>query len=113
MPPELCDSGYVFETREEAFGLGRPTSSPWIRTSSDAAARRGLHVVAGFCERAGAALYNSAAVIGPEGLIGVYRKTHLWGAEALFFERGDLGFPVFQTRFGRIALLGLAMWLVS
>ena len=104
--PELCDSGYVFETREEAFGLGSdPTSSPSIRAWSDAAARRGLHVVAGFCERAGAALYNSAAVIGPEGLIGVYRKTHLWGAEALFFERGDLGFPVFQTRLGRIASL--------
>jgi predicted amidohydrolase len=104
--PELCDTGYVFETRDEAFGLASATAdSPSIRAWSTVARDRGLHVVAGFCERAGDALYNSAAVIGPEGLLGVYRKNHLWGAEALFFERGDLGFPVFRTRIGRVAAL--------
>ena len=34
----------------------------------------------------------------------MYRKNHLWGAEALFFERGDLGMPVFHTDFGRVAI---------
>jgi N-carbamoylputrescine amidase len=34
-------------------------------------------------------------VIGPDGLIGVYRKNHLWAEEALYFEPGDRGFPVF------------------
>jgi predicted amidohydrolase len=43
-------------------------------------------------------------VVGPEGFIGTYRKNHLWGAENLFFEPGDLGFPVFRTRFGRIGV---------
>jgi len=105
--PELSDSGYVFETREEAFSLATdPASSPSIRDWADVAARRNLHIVAGFAERAGPCLYNSAAVITPEdGLIGVYRKTHLWGEEALFFERGDAGFPVFRTRLGRIGAL--------
>jgi predicted amidohydrolase len=104
--PELCDTGYVFETREEAFGLAsNPADSPSIRAWSRIARDRGMHIVAGFTERSGEALYNSAAVIGPEGLLGVYRKNHLWGAEALFFERGDLGFPVFRTRIGRIAAL--------
>lgn len=104
--PELCDSGYVFETREEAFSLASDTTdSPSIRAWAEVARSRNLHVVAGFCERSGEALYNSAAVIGPEGLLGTYRKNHLWGAEALFFERGDVGFPVFRTRLGRIAAL--------
>jgi predicted amidohydrolase len=105
--PELSDSGYVFETREEAFALATdPAQSPSIRAWGDCAKRRNLHIVAGFCERAGPALYNSAAVISPEdGLLGVYRKTHLWDAEALFFERGDLGYPVFRTRLGRIGAL--------
>lgn len=104
--PELSDSGYVFETREEAFALsGTAAESPAVRAWCELAARRGLHIVGGFCERDGEALYNSAAIVDPNGLIGIYRKNHLWAAENLFFERGDGGFPVFTTRIGRIAAL--------
>ena len=104
--PELSDSGYVFETRDEAYSLaGSATDSATIRTWSDVARKRHLHIVGGFCERHDDVLYNSAAVVGPDGLIGVYRKNHLWGAENLFFERGNLGFPVFNTRLGRIGVL--------
>lgn len=104
--PELADSGYVFETRAEAFSLAAsPAASPALAAWGAVAKRRGMHLVTGFAERDGPSLYNSAAVIGPDGLIGVYRKTHLWGEEALFFERGDLGFPVFRTPLGRIAAL--------
>jgi len=102
--PELCNSGYVFESRAEAFALAEeipagPTSLAWI----DIARRRGLHLVAGISEREGDALYNSAVVIGPSGYVGTFRKVHLWGAENLFFEPGNVGFPVFRTALGRIA----------
>ena len=104
--PELCDSGYVFETRAEAFELSSEVeSSPTIEGWCSIAKRRGIYIVGGFCERSGEALYNSAAIIGPDGLIGIYRKLHLWGAEALYFERGNLGVPVFTTRIGRISAL--------
>lgn len=104
--PELSDSGYVFETRVEAYQLASEVeSSPTIEQWCDVAKRRGIYIVGGFCERAGEVLYNSAAVIGPDGLIGIYRKLHLWGAEALYFERGNLGVPVFTTRIGRISAL--------
>jgi N-carbamoylputrescine amidase len=101
--PELCNSGYVFESREEAFALAEeipqgPTCKAWV----DIAHRHGLHIVAGISERDGNALYNAAAVIGPSGYIGTFRKVHLWGAENLFFEPGNLGFPVFKTPLGRI-----------
>lgn len=92
--PELCASGYVFRTREEAFALaeavpGGPTSAAW----STLATRRGLYIVAGIAELAGNALYNSSVVLGPRGYIGTFRKMHLWNEENLFFEPGDLGFP--------------------
>ena len=104
--PELSDSGYVFESREEAFGLaGTAAGSETLRLWADAARGRGLHIVGGFCEREGGRLFNSAAVVGPDGLIGVYRKTHLWDAENLWFEPGDHGFPVFATPFGRVGAL--------
>lgn len=103
--PELANTGYVFETRAEALALaepvpGGPTTDAWV----EVAARRNLHIVAGITEREGNALYNSAVVIGPQGYIGTYRKMHLWGAENLFFEPGNNGFPVFHTAIGRIGV---------
>lgn len=102
--PELANSGYMFETREEAFGLAEPvpggeTCDLWERLAHSF----GITIVAGICERDGSALYNSAVTIGPSGYIGTYRKVHLWNHEALFFEPGNLGFPVFTTDVGRIA----------
>jgi len=103
--PELCNTGYMFASREEAFAIAEeipagPTVAAWIAC----AARHRLHLVAGICERAGASLYNSAVVIGPDGFVGTFRKVHLWNEEALYFEPGDLGFPVFQTPIGRIGV---------
>jgi predicted amidohydrolase len=102
--PELCNSGYVFETRDEAFALAEPIADgPTTKTWMAAAARHGMVIVAGIAERDGDNLYNAAVVVGPEGYIGTYRKNHLWGAENLFFEPGDLGVPVFHIGSGRIA----------
>jgi len=103
--PELCNSGYVFASRREAFGLAEPVpDGPTTKAWQEAAGRHGAVIVAGVCERAGEALYNSAAIVGPNGFIGTYRKVHLWGSENLFFEPGDLGVPVWKTEFGRMAV---------
>jgi predicted amidohydrolase len=44
-------------------------------------------------------------LVGPEGYIGRYRKTHLWNTEKLWFTPGDEGFAVYDTKIGRIGLL--------
>lgn len=103
--PELANSGYVFESRGEAFTLAEPvpngpTTEAWARI----AAERGIWLVAGISERAGESLFNSAVLIGPEGHTGTFRKVHLWNEENLYFEPGDLGFPVFRTPFGRVGM---------
>lgn len=101
--PELANSGYVFETRQEAFGLSEPVpGGETYKAWAEVAARRQLHIVAGICERDGEVLYNSSVVIGPSGHVGTFRKVHLWNEENLFFEPGNLGFPVFKTPIGRI-----------
>jgi predicted amidohydrolase len=103
--PELCNSGYMFQSREEAFAASEPVpAGPTVRAWSETAARHKLHLVAGICERDGAKLFNSAALIGPAGYIGTFRKVHLWNEENLYFEPGDLGFPVFHTAIGRIGM---------
>lgn len=103
--PELASTGYSFDTREEAYAHAEqvptgPTCQAWI----DAAAEHNAYIVAGIAELDGVHLYDTAVLIGPEGYIGRYRKTHLWNREKLIFSTGD-EYPVFDTRIGRIGLL--------
>jgi len=102
--PELCNTGYVFATREEALDLSEavpdgPTCDAWMA----AARTHSMFIVAGITERDGAKLNNSAVLIGPQGHVGIYRKNHLWGAENTIFAPGNLGVPVFDIGAGRIA----------
>jgi predicted amidohydrolase len=104
--PELGNSGYVFNSRSEAFGLAEAIpDGHTCRAYIDAIRGSTVHVVAGVCERDGDRLYNSAVLLGPDGFIGTYRKLHLWHEERLFFEPGDLGLPVFYLPFGRIGIM--------
>jgi predicted amidohydrolase len=101
--PELVTSGYVFESAEEARGLALPVEdlSDW----GEEAARAEAVVIGGFAELGeDGAVYNSAAVFGPDGLLAVYRKTHLWDREKLCFEPGANPPPVIDTPFGRIGV---------
>ena len=103
--PELSNSGYMFNSREEAFALSEAIpDGPTVKAWSEIALRHKLHLVAGICERDGAKLFNSAVLIGPNGYIGTFRKVHLWNEENLYFEPGDLGFPVYHTAIGRIGM---------
>jgi N-carbamoylputrescine amidase len=103
--PELANTGYVFCDRQEARALAEPVpGGETVLAWSAVAAQRKLCIVAGINERQGDALFNSAVVIGPQGYLGRYRKVHLWADEKKIFLPGDLGFPVFDMPFGRLAV---------
>ena len=52
--PELSNTGYMFQSREEAFALSEPIpNGPTVRAWSEIAAKHKLHLVAGICERDG------------------------------------------------------------
>ena len=104
--PELGNSGYIFNSRAEAFALAESIpDGPTCQAYLEAICGTGVYAAVGLCERDGPRLYNSAALLGPEGFIGKYRKLHLWHEEQLFFEPGNLGLPVFHLPFGRVGLL--------
>ncbi|MFG2464511.1 nitrilase family protein [Streptomyces canus] len=101
--PELCNSGYAFDSREEAWSSAEEVpGGEACRAWEELCRRHGIHLVAGIAERSGSRLFNASVVFGPDGYVGTFRKVHLWDRENLFFEPGDLGFPVFQTPIGRI-----------
>ena len=106
--PEMATSGYAFSNHEELARFAEPAAADDLGRAltgwAELAARHRLHIVGGFPEAAGGDFFNSAALVGPGGLLGVYRKVHLFFNEKHLFRPGDRGFPVFDLPFGRVGM---------
>ena len=65
-----------------------------------------LYIVAGLVERDGKTLYNTAALLGPDGkLVGRYRKVTLPRGEIEAGITPGHEYPVFDTRFGKLGMM--------
>jgi predicted amidohydrolase len=92
--PELCTTGYSFLSNEETLQEAEDLSGESVAIFQKLAAELQAMVVAGFAEKDGNDVYNSALAALPDGTIKVYRKTHLFYKETLCFEPGNSGFFV-------------------
>jgi 5-aminopentanamidase len=103
--PECSISGYCFDSLDEAKPFAEPLDGPSAQAIAEACTRTGTHVVAGYIERDGANFYNAAMLVGPNGVIGNYRKVHLpfLGVDR-FLTPGDKPFHVFDLPFGRVGI---------
>ena len=102
--PELTNSGCDLASRDQALELAEEVpSEPTVRAWREEAEGSDVCVVGGLLEREGDTLYNSAVLLGP-GMLGRYRKTHLWNKEKLLYEPGR-ELPVFDTPLGSIGVL--------
>jgi len=108
--PELFNTGYNFIDVEEVRKLSEAESAFTFQSVREFAATRSCYIVYGFAEKADR-IYNSAALVGPDGLIGIYRKVHLYDRENLLFAPGNLGFPVFDLPFGRVGMMICFDWI--
>jgi len=75
--PECSLTGYCFESAAEAAPYAQTIPGPATDRLAAACARHGGYVVVGMLERDGDTLYNAAVMVGPEGVVGSYRKVHL------------------------------------
>jgi len=109
--PEFFATGYQFVSQEEVSGLSEsiPNGDTTERLS-ELSRQKGIYLVAGLPERDGDRFFNSAVLSGPDGFIGVYRKTHLFFEEKLYFSPGDTGFKVWDTKVGRIGIMICFDW---
>jgi predicted amidohydrolase len=101
--PELIVPGYRLDAALLDTGA-EPLDGPTIRAWQKLAATAGGYIAGGFCERDGDQLYNTAVLLGPEGLLLHYRKLHTFGAEHRIFTPGDRGLPVVELPLGRIGV---------
>ncbi|MFY9584042.1 MAG: carbon-nitrogen hydrolase [Candidatus Acidiferrales bacterium] len=109
---ELFRSQYFCrEENAELFALAEPVPGPSTQALSKLARELDVVIIAPLFEKRAAGVYhNTAAVIDADGsLLGLYRKMHIPDDplyyEKFYFTPGDLGFPNFDTRYGRIGVL--------
>jgi predicted amidohydrolase len=102
--PECAIPGYVFDSADEAMPFAEEIPGPSSEALERECRRLGLHVVCGLLERSDNAVRNAAVLVGPDGLVGTYRKTHLpfLGVDR-FVAPGD-ELTVFDTSIGRIGI---------
>tara|TARA_B100000686_G_scaffold344553_1_gene427396 strand:- start:185 stop:979 length:795 start_codon:yes stop_codon:yes gene_type:complete len=109
--PELCSTGYQFVSEQEALSLAEfiPDGVTTQRVLQWAKATNGV-VVAGLAECERGVVYNSAVIAGPQGVLGVYRKVHLFDMEKKIFRPGSGPLPVFDTGIGKVGIMICFDW---
>ena len=109
--PELFSTGYQFASLEEVAELAEDTrTGSTIQGLTRVCQDKKMHIAAGFAEKDGLAYYNSAVLTGPEGVLGVYRKTHLFYEEKLWFTPGNGPYGVYDIGQARIGLMVCFDW---
>jgi predicted amidohydrolase len=75
--PEAFLTGYCFSSKSEAVAVSQTIPGPATHRLTVLADQLNLFLVVGMLERDGERLFNSAVIVGPNGVVGSYRKTHL------------------------------------
>jgi len=103
--PECALTGYAFESLEEEMQFAEGLDGPSSQAIADVCRETGVYVAAGFIESDSEKFYNSVMLVGPEGVVGSYRKVHLpfIGIDR-FVSPGDRPFQVFELPFGKVGL---------
>ncbi|MBR0799605.1 amidohydrolase [Bradyrhizobium jicamae] len=104
--PEMGTTGYCWFDRAEVAPFVETVPGPTTSRFAELASRHGCFIVVGMPEVDEDGIYfNTAVLIGPDGIVGRHRKTHPYISEPKWAASGDLHNQVFETPIGRIALL--------
>jgi predicted amidohydrolase len=103
--PELGTTGYAWASAGEVGPLAETVPGPTTDWLTGLCRDLGCHVVVGLVERDGRRLYNSAVLVGPDGLAGRYRKAHLWSWDTCWASAGEQPPGSWETPAGRVGIL--------
>ncbi|HEY1363031.1 MAG TPA: nitrilase-related carbon-nitrogen hydrolase [Xanthobacteraceae bacterium] len=111
LPEVFHELFFITDLNSRYFEAAEPIPGPITEAMQKLARELDIVIVAPIYECVERSVYyNSAAVIDADGkLLGVYRKNHIplntIFYEKLYFKPGNLGYPVFNTRYGKIGIL--------
>jgi len=110
--PELFNTGYIFADKEELESLAEKIpEGETIKFLTQLSTQKKMSLVFGIAEKNGDKFYNSAVLLTPEGIKGVYRKLHLFDQEKYLFDPGDQEPEVFDEGKAKIGMMVCFDWL--
>lgn len=78
-----------FPTADEVAQVAESIDGPAMSAVQQAVRDRGVAVVIGFAECRDGRFFNTTVLMAPEGIVLVYRKTHLWASDVGVFDAGS------------------------
>lgn len=75
--PECSTTGYCFDSLDEAMAVAEPADGATCQRLLAACHDLQTHLIYGYLEKSDSKLFNSLNLVGPQGLVGTYRKIHL------------------------------------
>ncbi len=110
--PELTFTGYYFKDRDEVKTLAEdPENSSAIESLLALCRGNNFYLVTGFAEKKQDKIFNSALLLGPEGIIHTYRKLHSFNEEKHWFDPGDTALEVKEVRGAKIGMMICFDWI--
>jgi predicted amidohydrolase len=110
--PELAFTGYYFGSRDELRQFVEdPRASTTVDSLVSLCRARDFYLVTGFAEKHLDRYFNSALLIGPQGVVHTYRKLHLFGTEQDCFDKGDTPLQVDEVRGIRVGMMICFDWI--
>jgi len=105
MFPECALTGYAYSSLDEAIPFAEKIDGASAEAIAEVCRETGAYAVVGFIEADGEKFYNAAMLVGPDGVVGGYRKVHLpfIGIDR-FLTPGDRQFEVFELPFGKVGM---------
>ena len=105
MFPECALTGYAYSSLAEAIPFAEKIDGRSSEAIAEVCGETGAYAIVGFIEAAGDKFYNAAMLVGPDGVVGGYRKVHLpfIGVDR-FVTPGDRPFEVFDLPFGKVGM---------
>ena len=104
--PECVVSGYCFQSLEEAIPNAQPVDGAFTQSAIQLCREFDCSIVFGMLELVGNDVFNTAVLVGTQGIAGSYRKVHLpWLGVDRFTTPGDRPFEVIEIDGLRIGML--------
>ena len=103
--PECALTGYAYNSLDEATPFAENLNGRSAEVIAEACRQTKTHAIVGFIEADRNEFYNAAMVVGPDGVIGSYRKVHLpyLGIDR-FLTPGDRPFQILDLPFGKVGV---------
>ncbi|RFU66670.1 carbon-nitrogen hydrolase family protein [Peribacillus glennii] len=101
--PELFNTGY--RTEEDDISLAETIPGETTNWMAEVSKELNITLVGCIMEQGKqkGLVYDTSIVTSTEGIVGTYRKTHLWDHENIRFTKGD-NLPVFELEWGNLGM---------